>query len=48
MYILQFWDNYFDQNVKNKPLFFFLVFARIGGKRTRAKDQKQNIYFNRP
>ena len=48
MYILQFWDNYFDQKVKNEPLFFSLVFAGIRGKRTRAKDQKQTIYFKRP
>ena len=40
--------NYCDQQVKNKPLLFSLVFARIRGKRTRAKDQKQTIYFNRP
>ncbi len=26
MYVLQFWDNYCDQRVKNKPLFFFLLF----------------------
>ena len=48
MYILQVWDNYSDQKVKNKPLFFSLVFAGIGGKRTRAKDQKETIYFKRP
>ncbi len=40
--------NYCDRKVKNKPLFFSLVIARIGGKRMRAKDQKQTIYFNRP
>ncbi len=48
MYILPFWDNYCDQKVKNQPLFFSLVFAGIGGKRTCAKDQKQTIYFKRP
>ncbi len=48
MYILQFYNNYCDQKVKNKHLVFSLVFARIGGKRTRAKDQKQTIYFKRP
>ncbi len=48
MYILQFWYNYCDQKVKNEPFFFSLVFAKIGEKRTRAKDQKQTIYFKRP
>ncbi len=48
MYISLFWNNNFDQKVKNKHLFFFLVFGRIRGKRTRAKDQKQTIYFKRP
>ena len=48
MYILLFWNIYCDQKSRNKPLFFSLVFARIGGKRTRAKDQKQTIYFKRP
>ena len=48
MYTLLFWKYYCDQKVKNAPLFFFLVFARIGGKRTGAKDQKQTIYFKRP
>ncbi len=48
MYILLFWNNDFDQKVKNKHLFFSLVFAKIRQKRTRAKDQKQTIYFKRP
>ncbi len=48
MYILLFWNNDFDQKVKNNNLFFALVIARIRGKRTRAKDQKQTIYFKRP
>ncbi len=48
MYILLFWNNDFDQKVKNKHVFFSLVFAKIRQKRTRAKDQKQTIYFKRP
>ncbi len=48
MYTLLFWNNIFDQKVKNIHLLFFLVFPRIRGKRTRAKDQKQTIYFKRP
>ncbi len=43
-----FWNYYCDQKVQIAPLFFFLVFAKIGRKRTRAKDQKQTIYFKRP
>ncbi len=48
MYLLQFLENNNDQKVKNKSLFFSLVFDRIGGKRTPAKDKKQTIYFKRP
>ncbi len=48
MYILQSWGNYCDQKVKNKLLFFFLVFAGTEGKRTRVKVQKQTIYFKQP
>ncbi len=40
--------HYCDQKVEIAPLFCFLVFARFAGKRTRAKDQKQTIYFKRP
>ncbi len=36
--------SYCDQKVNNQPLFFFLFFARIGGKWMHAKDQKQTIY----
>ena len=48
MYSFLLWNNYCDKKVKNKHLFFSLVFARIEGKRMRAKDQKQTIYFKRP
>ncbi len=36
------------KQAENTIYFFPLVFARIGGKRTRAKDQKHNIYFKQP
>ncbi len=48
MYDLQFLDNYYDQKVKDDPLFFSLVFARTGEKQTHTTDQKQTFYFNRP
>ena len=48
MYSFLLWNNYCDKKVKNKHLFFSLVFVRIEGNRMRAKDQKQTIYFKRP
>ncbi len=44
MYILQFWDNYFDQNVKNN-LCFFSLFLPESEENERARRIRNRLFI---